>query len=427
MGKGQLNIVVINGNKYSVDTGKLMTQPAEVSPKSPNAVPMARLAPRTPHLARLSPQKIDHHPNHTDLRQTNSHSAKPVNPLSRNSADGITSRRPKSIKSHRPAAKVHAKLTINEQQDRVKQSKLPKISHISTRHNPTPKKHHPVSTRIDLGSAHLENQRLRAAQIRKNAQISKFAAARRTNNVRAPQLEHVSLDNFKQPHPKAIVPAIAEITTPTIEERIEADRQALNKAIARHHPRFSSAHRKYHAGQEAVASATAQVHQEKSQEKVSFWQKFGLRQSYVSVAAITISVLLIVGYVTYLNIPNVAMRVAASRAGFDASLPAYTPDGFGFKGPIAYNSGQVVVDFSSHSDKRSYSVSQRESNWDSKSLLENAVKAESDNYLTFQDRGLTIYVYDGSKASWVNRGIWYTIEGDSKLNTDQLLKIAASL
>ena len=84
MGKGQLNIVVINGKKYSVDTGKLMTQPAEISPKSPNAVPMARLAPRTPHLARLSPQKIDHHPNHTDLRQTNSHSAKPVNPLYRN-------------------------------------------------------------------------------------------------------------------------------------------------------------------------------------------------------------------------------------------------------------------------------------------------------------------------------------------------------
>jgi hypothetical protein len=121
------------------------------------------------------------------------------------------------------------------------------------------------------------------------------------------------------------------------------------------------------------------------------------------------------------------MKVAASRAGFDASLPGYTPDGFSFHGPVAYNSGKVVVDFTSNTDDSRYQVAQQESNWDSKSLLENVVKEKTDKYLTFEDRGLTIYVYDGQNATWVNGGVMYTIISESKLNTEQLINIATSI
>ena len=138
-------------------------------------------------------------------------------------------------------------------------------------------------------------------------------------------------------------------------------------------------------------------------------------------------VLLLAGYVTYLNLPNMALRVAASRAGFDASLPGYKPAGFSLDGPIAYSPGQITIQFSSNSDERTFTLAQRESTWDSQSLLDNYVVRENKKYATFQEKGLTVYVYDNSNATWVDGGIWYTITGDSLLSSEQLLKIAGSL
>src|SRR5665811_2332995 len=106
-------------------------------------------------------------------------------------------------------------------------------------------------------------------------------------------------------------------------------------------------------------------------------------------------------YITYLNIPNMAMRVAASRAGFEASMPGYNPNGFKFSGPIAYSPGQITIQFSSNTDEREYNITERQTAWDSQGLLDNFVKDETGSasaHSTFRERGLTVYVYDGSKA-----------------------------
>ena len=151
------------------------------------------------------------------------------------------------------------------------------------------------------------------------------------------------------------------------------------------------------------------------------------RPRLVPAAIMTVAVLAIGGYVAYQNIPNMALRLAAQRAGFNASLPGYSPSGFGFSGPVSYAEGVVELEYSSTSDDRSYSLVQKESSWDSQSLLDNFVTANSDDYLTFQERGLTVYIYDTSNATWVDGGIWYTVEGNSLLTSEQLLKIAGSL
>ena len=151
----------------------------------------------------------------------------------------------------------------------------------------------------------------------------------------------------------------------------------------------------------------------------------------VTTIAATIAVgLMLFGYVTYLNIPNMALRVAAVKAGFDANMPGYSPGGYSFAGPVAYSPGQITIKFDSNTDDRSYSITERQTSWDSKSLLDNFVKKEvaSDSlYSTVYDRGLTVYIYNGSNAAWVNGGIWYTVSGDSLLSSEQLLRIAASL
>ncbi len=138
--------------------------------------------------------------------------------------------------------------------------------------------------------------------------------------------------------------------------------------------------------------------------------------------------LILTGYIAYLNVPSISMKVAANRAGFSASLPGYTPGGYSLKGPIAYIPGQVTVNFHANTDDRSFSLKQQPTTWDSAALLENFVTKKNPSYSTYQDRGLTIYIYDGSSAAWVNGGKLYSLEGsNSQLDTDQLLKLATSM
>lgn len=141
-----------------------------------------------------------------------------------------------------------------------------------------------------------------------------------------------------------------------------------------------------------------------------------------------LATLLISGYVAYLNVPSISMKVAAHRAGFAASLPSYKPAGYSLSGPIATSPGEVSVNFASNTDDRNFKLKQQPTTWDSTALLENFVVKKSPNYLTYQDRGLTIYIFDGSSAAWVNGGKLYQIEGsNSRLDTDQLLKLATSV
>ena len=152
-------------------------------------------------------------------------------------------------------------------------------------------------------------------------------------------------------------------------------------------------------------------------------------QRIAPAVATALSFVVVVGYITYLNIPNLAIRVAANRAGFDASMPAFTPEGFAFNGPVQYSKGQVTIGFTKKdkSDDQKFAVTERKSNLDSLSLLESYVKPQSSQYATYEDKGLTIYVYGESDATWVNRGVWYTIEDANELSADQLIQVAASL
>lgn len=135
-------------------------------------------------------------------------------------------------------------------------------------------------------------------------------------------------------------------------------------------------------------------------------------------------VLVVGGWLAYNNVPNIAMRIAATRAGIRAELPSYHPAGFSLKQPISYNSGEVNLDFTSNSDNRSYSVIQKASSWDSQALLENVIQEQP--YQTIQSSGRTVYVYKNN-AAWVDGGTFYQVVGNSNLSSDQLLKIANSL
>lgn len=156
-------------------------------------------------------------------------------------------------------------------------------------------------------------------------------------------------------------------------------------------------------------------------------KKLHVSPRLVTFSGMTLAVLAVGSILAYQNMPEIAMRVASARAGLSASLPTYQPSGFSLAGPIKYGSGEVTLNYKSNSDDRAFNVVQKNSSWNSETLLENFVNTTKKPYQTFQANGRTIYIYEGNKATWVDGGVWFNIDGEANLNSDQLLKIADSL
>jgi hypothetical protein len=151
------------------------------------------------------------------------------------------------------------------------------------------------------------------------------------------------------------------------------------------------------------------------------------RLKLLSIVCGCAALMLFGGYLTYLNAPNLSVRVAGAQAGIDASYPSYHPDGYRLNGPVAFSEGEVSMKFVANSGTGSYTLEQSKSNWDSNALLENYIKRESgDNYSVSQEKGITVYNYK-NQAAWVSGGILYTIKGNANLSPDQIRKIATSV
>lgn len=189
------------------------------------------------------------------------------------------------------------------------------------------------------------------------------------------------------------------------------------------------------AAEKMITAALANAHSHETAEpdtKVTrkrsrLMKKLGVSKRTLSISSASLAFVLLAGFFAIQNVPNLSMRVAATRAGFEASMPGYKPAGFSFKGPIKYSPGEVRVAYASNTDTRTYEVKQKASNWNSDALLANFVVAEGKQYQTFLDRGRTLYIYDKSNATWVDDGVWYQIEGESNMTTDQLIRIASSI
>ncbi len=155
---------------------------------------------------------------------------------------------------------------------------------------------------------------------------------------------------------------------------------------------------------------------------------FGKKSAKAATVTLTMAGLLLLGaYVWQVNYPNLALKVASSKAGINATIPGYLPNGWQVSNNISSAPGTISYQIGSADGKASATVNQSKTDWDSQALAENYVSNKSDKYLSLQAAGLTIYVY-GNQASWVNNGTWYRIEGDNtNLTQDQLIRMATSL
>jgi hypothetical protein len=230
----------------------------------------------------------------------------------------------------------------------------------------------------------------RAKQIAKSVSISRFSKNKSANRA--------ATNHTYQP-PKSAAAAVAQ--APAITSRpLDIFEQALQRATSHEQPKVKQPKRSRHH------------------------QVFSKR--IVSLAATSLSVLLLIAFIGFENRGNVILHVAAQKAGFSANMPGYRPSGFSL-GRFNYSAGDVAINFHSNSDQRSFAIIEKPSDWDSATLRDNYVASADSQYQTTEVGGQTIYLYGNNAATWVNGGIWYQVQTNGALSDEQLTKLAGSL
>lgn len=147
----------------------------------------------------------------------------------------------------------------------------------------------------------------------------------------------------------------------------------------------------------------------------------------VTVVGIGAALALMAGFVWLQNSPKLAFHQAALEAGLEASLPNYLPASYGNQSKPEVKPGQITLKYNAPGATKPLVITEKKTDWDSNSLRDNYVSRQTDSYLAIPGQGLTIYTYNGGTATWVNHGVWYTVEGVSSLGREELLKIAYGL
>lgn len=174
----------------------------------------------------------------------------------------------------------------------------------------------------------------------------------------------------------------------------------------------------------ALAAATS--HQQPPVRQKKHTSKVRRLRQLTSVAASTLIVLLIAGFVAYQNATAIQLRLASSRAGINATLPAWQPAGFKL-GTFAYGPGNVTVKYQNQLSGQTLTIAQASSNWDSSTLLSEFVYPNNATYDTLDAHGATIYTYGKNSATWVSGGIWYKLTSDTSLSNTDIVNIATSM
>lgn len=209
-------------------------------------------------------------------------------------------------------------------------------------------------------------------------------------------------------------------TAPQSEQRVAAAAprppQPTPKPTVAHQPSYDVFER---------ALAAAESHKQPYAPVKRKTRKLHRLRHATSVAASTLAVLLIAGFVAYQNAASIQLRLASSHAGINATLPTWQPSGFQL-GTLSSGPGSVTVSYESKTGQR-FSIAQNSSNWDSSTLLSEYVYPNNETYNTVSAAGSTIYTYGNNNATWVNNGIWYKLTSDGSLSTSQIVNIATSM
>lgn len=177
----------------------------------------------------------------------------------------------------------------------------------------------------------------------------------------------------------------------------------------------------------AISQAIEKSREESKKSRGIHRRSFFTRKKFISFSMGFAVTIFGVGYLTYVNLPDIASRITAFQSGMAVETPAYIASGYSPKG-LAYFDGKNV-NFEYKKGDSNYKVQQSQSGWDSSALLQNYVtKKWSEDYSTTYSNGLTIYSNHRGESVWVNNGKLYKVEvSGNKISDEEIRKIATSL
>ena len=264
----------------------------------------------------------------------------------------------------------------------------------------------------------VEFQRRRELAERKNEEARQRILASRQKRVVVPVVAAPQpRARFVAKPAAASVEQVKDVVAPTPTVVVAANEALRQKrAEKRHMTPFELKDRAIARALERTATMGEVRHR-----KRFFWQN----KKFISALSMSAAAIVLVGYLVYLNVPNISIKVAAMRAGIEATYPGYRPSGYSLKGLVAFDKGSVKMNFSNGANE--YTLSQQKSAWDSMAVLNSYVRPNwGENFSISKERGLTIYTSHG-RAAWVNGGVLYTIDGSDNLTDEQLRNIVVSL
>ena len=154
-----------------------------------------------------------------------------------------------------------------------------------------------------------------------------------------------------------------------------------------------------------------------------FWLWRLLRKLYITIP-LALVVLIGSGWLVYQQVPQISLQIINLQADFQVNLPK-APAGFSISGPLTYSNQQALVQLTGGDE--SIDINQQASSLDSSSLATQLAQEPVD-YQTSTLAGRTIFIrQDQRQASWVNKGVLYTLSSNFDLNQQQVFEIAESL
>lgn len=146
-----------------------------------------------------------------------------------------------------------------------------------------------------------------------------------------------------------------------------------------------------------------------------------------SVALSALAFLLIGGFITYQNLPTITLALANKDAGISAKIPKGVPSNFAISPKIDRSPGQVVMNFNSRVDDRSFTLTQVKADTTVQSLKDVIARISDNQYQTYEAGGITLFLSSDNRADWMDGGMRYNITGKTGFSPDQLAQIASSL
>ncbi|MBP9813119.1 hypothetical protein KBC51_01615 [Candidatus Saccharibacteria bacterium] len=397
------NEIEINGRKYDAVTGKLLNGPTVHSPTHQNQKVVSNGRNLDGVRKSASQPTIGSHAHMSPVpKQAQSTVNKKVIEPSRQVVDGL---RKKPQKSVTLARKVVKKPTTR--QALVHSKSIAPVTKSQSEQNMTPN-----PTQKSFFKKVPEARLARALSQKTSSAISRFTPTSPASKA------VVSPELAVQPQPNH------QIQTTTQPKQLSNSSKTVKHSVIKQH----TANQKNNVFDH---KPVAQLNQHDSPDVRPFHKKVHHRvrnRRYLSgLVAACFAFLLLFSFLAYQKIPQVAVKVAAHNAGFDARVPSNIPSGYSFKSPVKKTDDSLAISYKSNTDERQFKIIQKESSWTSESLLSNFLIDGKKQYQAYYDKGMTVFVYDNSNATWVDKGVWFTLETNGALSSEQILSLASSI